>query len=222
VIKVLLCSALLFAPRGSLAAQQADYTCPLAGSPSIRGRDTVAASGGRFDSSRGSGRKHGALDLNSSEGADVFVVRSGRAAIAASGWGVLGNTVVVDHGDGEYSVYAHLSDISVAAGAKLNAGEKLGTVGYTGNAAALRSAGLPPHLHFALIRGDSAGLADAKGPLQQLRNGADSWQPLDVRGVGPVNPASVMPSACWTERVSGNATSRMDRSASTYFGTVFL
>jgi len=198
VIKVLLCGALMLAAFVGAGAQHVDYKCPLAGSPAIRGPDTVAASGGRFDSGRAGGHRHGALDLNSSEGSDVFAVRAGRAAVAASNWGVLGSTVILDHGDGEYSVYAHLSDISVSLGAKLKAGEKLGTVGYTGNAAALRSAGLPPHLHFALVRGDSAGLADAKGPLRQLRDGADSWASLGARGVEPVDPGSVMPSACWT------------------------
>jgi len=205
VIKVLSFAALLLAAFVCAGAQHADYTCPLAGSPAIRGSDTVATTGGRFDSGRGSGRRHGALDLNSSEGTDVVAVRDGRVAVAASDWGVLGSTVIVDHGDGEYSVYAHLNDISVAPGAKLKAGEKLGTVGYTGNAAALRSAGLPPHLHFALIRGDSPGLADANGPLQQLRDGADSWQTLDAHGVDPVNPGSIMSSACWTGRTAGGA-----------------
>jgi murein DD-endopeptidase MepM/ murein hydrolase activator NlpD len=205
MIKVFSCGAFLLAALARAGAQHADYTCPLAGSPTIRGSDTVATTGGRFDSGRGSGHKHGALDLNSSEGTDVFAVRDGRAAVAASDWGVLGNTVIVDHGDGEYSVYAHLNDISVAPGATVKGGEKLGTVGYTGNAAALRSAGLPPHLHFALIRGDSAGLADAKGPLQQLRHGADSWQTLDAHGLDPVNPGSVMSSSCWTGRTTGGA-----------------
>ena len=196
--KVISCGALMLTAFVCAGAQHASYKCPLAGLPAIRGSDTVAASGGRFDSGRAAGRQHGALDLNSSEGSDVFAVRAGRAAVAASNWGVLGSTVILDHGDGEYSVYAHLSEISVARGAKLKAGEKLGTVGYTGNAAALRSAGLPPHLHFALVHGDSAGLADDKGPLQQLRDGADSWASLGGRGVQPVNPASVMSSACWT------------------------
>jgi murein DD-endopeptidase MepM/ murein hydrolase activator NlpD len=202
VTKVL-CSALLLSAFVSAGAQHGGYSCPLAGSPAIRGSDTVATTGGRFDSGRSGGRKHGALDLNSSEGTDVFAVSAGRAAVAASGWGVLGNTVIVDHGDGMYSIYAHLSDISVSPDAKVKSGDKLGTVGYTGNAEALRSAGLPPHLHFALIRGNSAGLADANGPLQQLRNGADSWQSLDSRGVDPVNPGSVMSSACWRGKTTG-------------------
>ena len=195
-----LCSVLLLTAFVSAGAQHGGYNCPLAGSPAIRGSDTVATTGGRFDSGRGGGRKHGALDLNSSEGTDVFAVHAGRAAVAASDWGVLGNTVIIDHGDGMYSVYAHLSDISVSSDAKVKSGEKIGTVGYTGNASALRSAGLPPHLHFALIRGDSAGLADASGPLQQLSSGADSWQSLDSHGIDPVNPGSVMASSCWAGR----------------------
>jgi murein DD-endopeptidase MepM/ murein hydrolase activator NlpD len=203
VIKVLFYGALVLSPFAYVGAQRADYKCPLAGSPAIRGSDTVATTGGRFDSGRGSGHRHGALDLNSSEGTDVFAVHDGRAAVAASDWGVLGNTVIVDHEDGVYSVYAHLHDVSIAAGSRVKAGQKIGTVGYTGNAAALRSAGLPPHLHFALIRGDGAGLADADGPLQQLRNGADSWQALDSHGIDPVNPGSVMSSACWTGRTVG-------------------
>ncbi len=200
MIKLISCAALLLLAVVSAGAQSANYSCPLAGSPAIRGSDTVAATGGRFDSGRGNGQKHGALDLNSSEGTDVFAVRAGRVAVAASDWGVLGNAVIVDHGDGEYSVYAHLRDVSVATDASVNAGEKVGTVGYTGNAVALRTAGLPPHLHFALIRGAGAGLADANGPLQQLRNGADAWPALDAKGVAPVNPGSVMPSSCWTGR----------------------
>ena len=140
MIKLLSCSALVLSAFGGAGAQRGDYKCPLAGSPEIRGADTVASTGGRFDSARGNGHKHGALDLNSSEGADVFAVRAGQAAVASSDWGVLGGTVIIDHGDGEYSVYAHLSDISVAQGAKVNAGDKVGAVGYTGNAAALRDA----------------------------------------------------------------------------------
>ena len=197
------CGALLLAAFATVQAQQGDYHCPLAGSPAIRGSDTIATTGGRFDSGRGNGHKHGARDLNSSEGTDVFSVRSGRAAVAANGWGVLGNAVIVDHGDGEYAVYAHLNSVAVSPGADVKAGDKLGTVGYTGNAAPLRTAGLPPHLHFALIRGGNAGLADANGPLQQLRNGSDAWQSLDVDGIDPIDPETVMPSSCWAGKTSG-------------------
>lgn len=206
VNRIMSCCVASLVAFATVNAQSADYHCPLAGSPAVRGSDTIATTGGRFDSGRGNGHRHGALDLNSSEGTDVFSVRSGRAAIAANDWGVLGNAVIVDHGDGEYAVYAHLNSLAVSPGAEVKAGDKLGTVGYTGNAGALRAAGLPPHLHFALIRGDSAGLADANGPLQQLRNGSDAWQSLGVEGIDAIDPGSVMPSSCWTGTTSGAAT----------------
>src|SRR4051812_6640787 len=104
MIRNLSCCAMLLCAFLSAGAQSAGYSCPLAGSPTIRGSDTVASSGGRFNSGRGSGHSHGGLDLNSSEGADVFAAHAGRVAVAASGWGVLGNAVIIDHGDGEYSV----------------------------------------------------------------------------------------------------------------------
>jgi murein DD-endopeptidase MepM/ murein hydrolase activator NlpD len=69
-------------------------------------------------------------------------------------------------------------------------------VGYTGNAAELRAKGLSSHLHFALIRGGEAGLADDGKPLHELRNWADYWQAIG--GIGPVNPGLFLPSACWT------------------------
>jgi hypothetical protein len=49
------------------------------GTPQIRQRDIMAASGGRFDSSRGSGGKsHGALDLNGKVGDPVFAAMDGK------------------------------------------------------------------------------------------------------------------------------------------------
>jgi len=57
--------------------------------------------------------------------------------------GVVGNYVMIDHGNGEYSLYAHLKPKSVRAriGQKLASGDVLGAVGSTGNST-------EPHLHF--------------------------------------------------------------------------
>ncbi len=52
-----------------------------------------------------------------------------------------GKWVVVDHGDGESSLYAHLSDVSVRVGQSVDQGALLGKVGTTGNSTG-------PHLHF--------------------------------------------------------------------------
>jgi len=59
---------------------------------------------------------------------------------------VFGNTIVVHHGRGVYSMYAHLQSRLVNVGARVIGGELIGTIGSTG-----RSTG--PHLHFEVFRG---------------------------------------------------------------------
>jgi murein DD-endopeptidase MepM/ murein hydrolase activator NlpD len=189
---------LVLAPERSATAQSSDYVCPLKGSPQIRPGDAVASSGGGFDASRAGGRKHGALDLNSTEGASVFAAHGGIAAVSADAWGPFGSTIILDHGDGTYTVYAHLSDRTVQESDSVSAGQQIGRVGYTGNAAALKAKGLPPHLHFAMIQATKSGLAGPGGPLRRMRNLDDSWESLGAEFTGPVNPEGYMPSDCWT------------------------
>jgi len=57
-----------------------------------------------------------------------------------------GNHLVVDHGNGEFSFYAHLSEVGKKVGDKVAKGEVIGKVGNTGNSTA-------PHLHFQLMDG---------------------------------------------------------------------
>ena len=54
-----------------------------------------------------------------------------------------GNTIVVDHGLGLMSIFAHLEDIFVEEGQKIKIGEKIGSVGMTGRATG-------PHLHWGI------------------------------------------------------------------------
>lgn len=83
---------------------------------------------------------HHGLDIVAQAGATVLASASG--VVVKSGYEALsGNMVVVDHGAGYRSVYAHLSSCSVEEGAFVNRGEELGKVGSTG-----RSTG--PHLHY--------------------------------------------------------------------------
>jgi murein DD-endopeptidase MepM/ murein hydrolase activator NlpD len=184
---------LLFVPAGH--AQ--DYACPMPGSPQIRQGDAVAPSGGRFDSSREGGKKHGALDLNAHVGDPVYAARDGRVAIAEKDWGKMGNTVIIDHGDGDYTVYGHLDTIAVSPG-QVSKGAKVGTVGYSGNAVELKNLGLAAHLHFALIKAGKSGLADAGKPLTHMKQWGDYWQSLGADLNGPVNPGLFMDPSCWT------------------------
>ena len=59
---------------------------------------------------------------------------------------ILGNHVVIDHGDGVWSAYAHLrrGSVTVAPGDRVTAGDRLAEVGNTGNTS-------EPHLHFQLM-----------------------------------------------------------------------
>ncbi len=61
-------------------------------------------------------------------GAEVVNAADGEVAYAGRRRG-LGNVVVVGHGSGYFSIFAHLDEISVLTGAVLRAGEKVGTVG---------------------------------------------------------------------------------------------
>jgi murein DD-endopeptidase MepM/ murein hydrolase activator NlpD len=89
---------------------------------------------------------HAGLDLPAPMGAPVSAARAGTVAWAGplDGWGLL---VVLDHGAGVQSAYAHLSVVAVHAGQVVAAGAPLGRVGMTGHATG-------PHLHLEVrVRG---------------------------------------------------------------------
>jgi len=83
---------------------------------------------------------HHGLDIVARTGTPVAASASG--TVVKSGYeATSGNIVVIDHGAGYRSAYAHLSSCSVEEGAFVNRGEEVGKVGSTG-----RSTG--PHLHY--------------------------------------------------------------------------
>ncbi len=93
----------------------------------------------------GDGRNHGAIDIAGGGiyGTPVVSAASGTVIKAYSGgWGGgYGNHVMIDHGNGMMTVYAHLSSVGVSTGQSVSAGQVIGRVGNTG-----QSTG--PHLHF--------------------------------------------------------------------------
>jgi hypothetical protein len=86
---------------------------------------------------------HMGVDLASLANAEVPAANSGRIILAES-LGIYGNTVVVDHGQGLSSVYAHLSRISVALDQTVKKAETIGLTGQTGLA-------VGDHLHFGIM-----------------------------------------------------------------------
>jgi len=85
---------------------------------------------------------HWGIDLKAPLGTPVFASLSGRVVLARNFY-YTGNTIVIDHGLGIYTLYAHLSKVLVKEGQIVKAGQKIGKVGSTG-----RSTG--PHLHFGI------------------------------------------------------------------------
>lgn len=87
-------------------------------------------------------RMHTGVDISAPSGATLVAVGSG-VVIAAGVRGGYGNCVMIDHGDGLVSLYAHQSRIAVKVGERVTTGQTIGYVGSTG-----LSTG--PHLHFEI------------------------------------------------------------------------
>jgi murein DD-endopeptidase MepM/ murein hydrolase activator NlpD len=146
-----------------LTDPESGTACPLGRIAVVRGSDSEARDGGGFEASRGHGAIHGAVDLNGSVGEPVFAVANGKIEVASrTDWGKLGKTVIIDHLDGGHTIYGHLNTVEVSLNSHVTAGQLIGTIGYSGNARKLRLKNLPPHLHFAYVRG-LAPLASIKG-----------------------------------------------------------
>jgi len=75
---------------------------------------------------------HKGVDLRAPEGAVVHAVAAGRVVHAAAHPGY-GNLVIVDQGQGYFTLYAHLQAIEHAVGDALSAGGRVGAVGATGS-----------------------------------------------------------------------------------------
>ena len=88
---------------------------------------------------------HSGTDFRSPSGTPVHSISNGRVALVADLF-YTGQTVVVDHGEGLVSVYAHLSKVLVEEESELQVGDVLGEVGSTG-----RSTGAHLHLTVRLL-----------------------------------------------------------------------
>ena len=88
------------------------------------------------------------IGIAASAGSEVKSVSAGEVVLAG-GMGTYGNTVILEHGGGDYSVYGSLSSMAVSKGTKVSKGQVVGTVGAT-------DPSLPAHLHFEIRRGGPA------------------------------------------------------------------
>lgn len=92
--------------------------------------------------SRGVSSYHYGIDYRANTGTPVKAAQDGRVAETTGGWaGGFGNSILVDHGGGLNTRYAHLSRIVVSPGQVVSQGEVIGYSGNTGYSTG-------PHLHF--------------------------------------------------------------------------
>jgi murein DD-endopeptidase MepM/ murein hydrolase activator NlpD len=119
----------------------------------------LSSYGHRMDPFSGEGAYHTGVDIRAPQGTPVRATADGivRLAERVSGYGKL---VVIDHGGGIQTYYAHLAYINVLPGQEVLRGETVGAVGMTGRTTA-------PHLHYEVRIGGAP-----VNPSRYMRNTA--------------------------------------------------
>lgn len=98
--------------------------------------------GYRVAPTTGASTYHGGLDIGAGMGASIVAAGAGDVIYAGANGGY-GNCVMIDHGNGVVTVYAHMSSIGVGYGQYVTAGQYVGAVGSTGVSTG-------PHCHFEI------------------------------------------------------------------------
>lgn len=103
----------------------------------------------QFAISQGFWLLHPGIDMATELGAPVRPVMAGKVIRAETGWLGYGNRVIIDHGSGYSSLYAHLSKIEVWQGQEVSVDTEIGKAGSTGHSTG-------PHLHLEIYQDGKA------------------------------------------------------------------
>lgn len=95
------------------------------------------------------GRLHAGLDISAPAGSPVYSARQGTVLYSGNKFSGYGNVVMIDHGDGFVTVYAHNAKNLVGQGERVARGQVIAHVGATGNATG-------SHCHFEIRQGQLA------------------------------------------------------------------
>jgi len=119
---------------------------------SLRGRYLSSQFGPRTNPVTGAAQNHGGIDMPTDVGTFVTTIAPGTVGTVVRDHPVAGHYVEVDHGNGYWSRYLHLSQIDVSPGTSLPVG---GRVGLSGGGPGVPGAGRTtgPHLHLEMWRG---------------------------------------------------------------------
>jgi len=118
----------------------------------LRGRYLSSRFGPRTNPVTGAAQNHGGIDVPTDVGTPVTIIAPGKVGSVVRDHPVAGHYVEVDHGNGFWSRYLHLSQIDVSSGTVLPVG---GRVGLSGGGVGIPGAGRTtgPHLHLEIWRG---------------------------------------------------------------------
>ncbi len=89
-------------------------------------------------------KMHYGIDFTAPKGTPIYATGNGRIHKVTKSRSGYGNRVMIDHGYGYKTLYAHMQDINVKKGQKVKKGDVIGTVGNTGSSTA-------PHLHYEVM-----------------------------------------------------------------------
>ncbi len=111
----------------------------------------ISKPGMRHQPVTGEWRRHNGIDIANKKGTKIYAARGGKVVAvnrkarhsASNEGGGYGNYVVIRHKNGLYSIYAHLSKVSVKKGQRVKQGKMLGKMGKTGLTKTV-------HLHFGI------------------------------------------------------------------------
>lgn len=92
-------------------------------------------------------KMHTGMDFTAPTGTEIYATGDGKVSAVVHSARGYGNTVIIDHGFGYKTLYAHQSQILVKTGQKVKRGEVIGLVGNTGMSMA-------PHLHYEVRKND--------------------------------------------------------------------
>ncbi len=90
-------------------------------------------------------KMHTGMDFSAIQGTEIYATGEGTVESVKRSRRGYGNHIVIDHGYGYKTLYAHLKEFNVRRGQKVNRGQVIGYVGNTGTSVA-------PHLHYEVIK----------------------------------------------------------------------
>lgn len=148
--------------NGTTIVSESGYMWPLPGWYRIS-----SPFGYRINPVSGRAQNHGGIDIPANGGTPILAAKSGQVITSVKGSGAYwsyGNYVVIDHGNGNSTLYAHMSSRAVSEGEMVKQGQVIGYVGTTGNSTG-------NHLHLEIRVNGQRTDPEAKFPDLNL----SSW-----------------------------------------------